>query len=288
MKRAYGGYLFALGLFGFNGVLASHIPWSSYEIVLSRSAIGAAFLLLVLAVRHRTSTLFSSRRSLAFAVTSGVFMAGNWLFLYEAYQQLGVSLATLATYCGPVLVMALAPLVLGEALSTFKVAGFAAVLAGMFCLYGTDLAQSGLSWGMVCGVLSACCYAGLILCSKKAVGVAGLENAACQLAVAALVVLGFTLARGGGMPPITGKSLAVVLLLGVVNTGFGCFLYFSSLQALSAQTVSICGYLEPLSALAFSALFLGERMAPPQWVGAALILGGAAFAELYRGKKRDA
>lgn len=288
MKRAYGGYLFALGLFGFNGVLASHIPWSSYEIVLSRSFIGAAFLLLVLAARRRGVTLFRSKRSLAFAVASGVFMAGNWLFLYEAYQQIGVSLATLATYCGPVLVMALAPFVLGETLTAPKAAGFAAVLAGMFCLYGADVAQSGFSWGMVCGVLSACSYAGLILCSKKAVGITGLENAACQLAVAALVVLVFTVARGGGMPPVTGTSLTAVLLLGVVNTGFGCFLYFSSLQALSAQTVSICGYLEPLSALAFSAVFLGERMAGPQWMGAALILGGAAFAELYRGKKRDA
>ena len=52
------------------------------------------------------------------------------------------------------------------------------------------------------------------------------------------------------------------------------------------QTVSVCGYLEPLSALLFSALFLGERLAGLQWAGALLILGGAAFAELYRSRRK--
>ena len=37
----------------------------------------------------------------------------------------------------------------------------------------------------------------------------------------------------------------------------------------------------------FSALFLDERMSAVQMVGAACILGGAAFAELYKGKKRS-
>jgi drug/metabolite transporter (DMT)-like permease len=37
------------------------------------------------------------------------------------------------------------------------------------------------------------------------------------------------------------------------------------------------GYLEPLSALFFSAAFLGEGLGLVQIVGAVLILGGAAF-----------
>ena len=48
------------------------------------------------------------------------------------------------------------------------------------------------------------------------------------------------------------------------------------------QTVSICGYLEPLSAVLFSAIFLHETLLPLQIVGAVLILSGAVFGEWGR------
>jgi drug/metabolite transporter (DMT)-like permease len=76
-----------------------------------------------------------------------------------------------------------------------------------------------------------------------------------------------------------------ILLLGIVNTGIGCYFYFSSLGSLPVQTVSICGYLEPLSALIFSATILGEKLSLMQIAGTALILGGAAFGELFNGVK---
>ncbi len=63
----------------------------------------------------------------------------------------------------------------------------------------------------------------------------------------------------------------------MLNTGVGCYLYFSSIGALRAQTVAVCGYLEPLSAVLFSALLLGERLLTLQVVGAVLILTGAAL-----------
>ena len=89
---------------------------------------------------------------------------------------------------------------------------------------------------------------------------------------------------------MTPASLAPVLLLGVVNTSIGCYFYFSSIGHLPVQTVAICGYLEPLSALLFSATLLGEKLGFTQIVGAVLILGGAAFGELAGQKplKRDA
>jgi hypothetical protein len=37
-------------------------------------------------------------------------MGTSWMFLYEAYAQVGVSIATLAYYCGPVIVMVLSPI----------------------------------------------------------------------------------------------------------------------------------------------------------------------------------
>lgn len=47
-------------------------------------------------------------------------------------------------------------------------------------------------------------------------------------------------------------------------------------------TVVICGYLEPLSAVILSVLFLSESMKLIQIFGATLIIGGAAFGELSK------
>lgn len=66
----------------------------------------------------------------------------------------------------------------------------------------------------------------------------------------------------------------------------GCYLYFSSIQQLPVESIAICGYLEPLSALIFAALFLQERLSAIQILGAIFIIGGAALGELsiYKSK----
>ncbi|MBQ2924303.1 MAG: DMT family transporter, partial [Anaerotignum sp.] len=71
-----------------------------------------------------------------------------------------------------------------------------------------------------------------------------------------------------------------VLMLGLVNTGLGCYRYFSAIGRLPVQTVAVCGYLEPLAAVVLSAILLGEGMGVLQILGTVLILGGAMFAEL--------
>ena len=82
------------------------------------------------------------------------------------------------------------------------------------------------------------------------------------------------------------SHIACIICLGVVNTSLGYYLYFSGVQRLSAQSVSICGYLEPFTALALSALILRENLTSLQWLGAACILGGVALSELWHpGKK---
>lgn len=64
-----------------------------------------------------------------------------------------------------------------------------------------------------------------------------------------------------------------------MNTGVGCGLYFSTIGRLPAQSVAVCGYLEPLFAVMLSALLLHETMTPLQIAGAALIIGGAVYGE---------
>ena len=311
MKTAYFYYIFALLLFGSNGIIASHIALPSTEIVLYRTCIGSALLLLLFLIKGNRFTFHKHLKSFAFLALSGIAMGLSWMFLYEAYAQIGVSISSLLYYCGPVIVMILSPIFFKEKLTPKKSLGFMAVFTGILLVNGGMSASGGSFTGVLCGLLSAVMYAFMVIFNKlatsfahrdlisgrqmsicasamddfprhhnkKAANISGLENSLLQLVISFLTVAAFTLLRGGFVIHIPEGSLLPLVFLGLVNTGIGCYLYFSKLEMLPVQTVSILGYIEPLSAVLLSVLLLQESMSSLQIVGALLVLGGAIFAE---------
>lgn len=285
MKNAYFKYVVALLLFGSNGIVASRIALSSYEIVFTRTLIGSLLLVLLFASSRQQAQFGRNRSHLFYLVVSGVAMGASWMFLYEAYVQVGVSVASLAYYCGPVIVMVLSPVLFRERATSAKILGFIAVLVGMFLVNWQALSQGKTVWGLACGALSAVMYAFMVIFNKKAVSITGLENAMWQLIVSFITVAIFVGLKQGWAVRIAPGNWLPILFLGVVNTGIGCYFYFSSIGHLPVQSVAIVGYLEPLSALLFSAALLGEKLGAAQVVGAALILSGAAFGEFFGQKQ---
>lgn len=285
-NRAVFKYIAALLLFGSNGIVASHIALSSYEIVFTRTLIGALFLATLFTASRQPARFFKDKAHALSLTLSGIAMGASWMFLFEAYVQIGVGVATLAYYCGPVIVMMVAPLVFKEKFTAVKLLGFLAVVLGVILVNGQGLAQGRVSWGVVFGLLAAFTYALMVIFNKKAASITGLENPMWQLITAFATVAIFVGLRQGLSFHLPHGSILPILLLGLVNTGIGCYLYFSSIGDLPVQTVAILGYLEPLAALFFATLLLGESLSPLQLLGAALILGGAAFAELFRSERR--
>ena len=279
LRNAYCKYISALLLFGSNGIVASRISLTSYEIVLLRTLAGSLFLLTLFLLTGKSLTFRQHRRQFFFLAVSGAAMGASWMFLYEAYRQIGVSLASLAYYCGPVIVMALSPFLFHEKLTRTKSLGFFIVLCGVGLVNGQAFQEGKTGWGLICGGMSAVLYALMVLCNQKAKDIAGLENAMLQLCTALLTVAAFVSVKQGLALQIAEKDWIPILFLGFLNTGIGCYFYFSSIGQLPVQSVAICGYLEPLSAVLFSVLLLRETMQPLQVLGAILILGGAAFSE---------
>lgn len=281
MKRSYFKYITGLLLFGSNGIVASFIHLDSYEIVLLRTLIGSFLLFAVFFLKKERLTFHKHKIQFLFLCISGVAMGTSWMFLYEAYAQIGVSIASLCYYCGPVIVMALSPLIFKEKLTWVKTVGFISVLCGILFVSVDSLEQFHSVWGLLCGMVSAVMYAVMVIFNKKAKPIEGLENAAIQLFFSFLTAAAFVGVKQGFAISIDGESVVPILLLGIVNTGIGCYFYFSSIGSLPVQTVAVCGYIEPLSAIVFSALILDETMLPLQIVGAVLIIAGAIFAECF-------
>lgn len=284
MKKNYMKYFAALLLFGSNGIVASMITMTSYEIVLLRTMIGSLLLLALFVITRKKLTFYRHIGQFVFLVVSGIAMGTSWMFLYEAYRQIGVSISSLAYYCGPVIVMILSPLIFHEKLTWIKILGFIAVLCGVFLVNGTTDGELN-HWGLFCGFMSAIMYAFMVICNKKAREIVGLENSMLQLLISFLTVAIFVGMKQGYAIHIPTEDIVPILCLGIVNTGIGCYFYFSSIGKLPVQTVAICGYLEPLSAVLFSVVFLKEVMLPLQILGAVCIIGGAVFGECFRVRK---
>ena len=278
-KHSYFKYIIGLLLFGSNGIVASYIALSSYEIVLLRTLIGSLFLIVLFFAGRGKLTFYQHKRQFLWLTVSGIAMGTSWIFLYEAYARIGVGISSLLYYCGPVIVMALSPLLFKEKLTVFKSISFLSVLIGAFLISGNAFSGNGDVFGIFCGLLSAVMYSLMVIFNKKAKAITGLENAALQLFISFLTVAVFVSFKQGFAIDIQQASIAPIFILGLLNTGIGCYFYFSSIGNLPVQTVAICGYLEPLSAVLFSVLLLGERLLPLQIIGAVMILGGAVFGD---------
>lgn len=281
-NKAFLKYVFALLLFGSNGIVASNIELDSLNIVLLRTLIGSIFLIALFLISGKKFSFYKYKLQCVFLAVSGIAMGTSWMFLYEAYVRIGVSIASLLYYCGPIIVIAFSPLIFKEKLSKNKIVGLIAVLIGAILINGNAFDGSGDMFGIVCGLFSAIMYAFMVICNKKAQNIVGFENATLQLTIAFLTVAVFVGIKQGYIMQITSIDIIPILVLGLLNTGIGCYFYFSSIGKLKIQTVAICGYLEPLSAVMFSMIFLKESILPLQVIGMIFIIGGTMCAELIK------
>ncbi len=273
-------FIAAMLIFGTNGLLAQRISLGGAEIVLLRTLLGSLFLI-GLGLLRRDLRLDGLRADKVPATLGGVALGLNWVCLFIAYQAAGVSLSTLIYYCGPILVLALSPLLFREKLTRNKIAAIGAVALGMVFISGEIDRGSDLAVGLLWAAGAAVFYALVIIANKRVSHLSGIHCAMYELIVSFFVVLAFLAVTGAQLPVIPARSeLPWVLTLGLVNTGAAYYLYFSAMQRLPGQTVALLCYIDPLTALVLSALVLHEQLLPLQIAGAVLILGGACLGEL--------
>lgn len=277
--HSFSKYLFSLILFGSNGTIASFIALNSRQTVLLRTLIGSLFLLFLFLISGKKFTFYKHKKQFAFLAISGMAMGGSWMFLYEAYRRIGVGISSLLYYCGPIIVIALSPILFKERLTVNKIIGFIIVFCGVVLLNINTFDKSGNTFGVICGLLSAVLYAFMIIFNKKATDIVGFENSLLQLFFAFFTVAVFVGITAGYNFKIPTESIIPILILGLLNTGVGCYFYFSSITNLKVQTVAVCGYLEPLSAVMFSAFILKEKLLTMQILGIFLIINGAILCE---------
>ena len=265
-------YLFALLLFGSNGTVASYIDLSSSQIVLLRALIGSIFLIFVFLVSGKKFTFYKHKKQSFLLLISGVAMGASWMFLFEAYTRIGVGIASLLYYCGPIIVMALSPMLFNERLTAVKVTGFGFVFVGIAMLNENAFSGSGDVFGIICGFSSAALYALMLICNKKAKDVVGFENSVLQLFTAFLTAAIFIGATEGYDIKIPTGNILPTLILGLINTGRLLSLLFvhrtakgSDCGGLRLFRAAVCGNAFGFRIKRTNAAFANSRCGPDHW-----------------------
>ena len=304
-------------IFGTIGIFRRYIPLSSGLLAFARGLIGTAFLCALMLVRRVLSasaaqmkTEDSGREQLHSAgdrsdrsrrgagsrplntpvqifillIISGALIGINWILLFEAYNYTTVATATLCYYMEPIIVILLSPLVFREKLTIKKAACTAAALVGMFLVSGAageGLPQGNALRGILYGLGAAVLYAAVVIMNKKIRDIDPYIKTILQLGSAAVCLLPYLIGAGlfTGVS-LDGNSILMLLIVGLVHTGIAYTLYFGSTDGLRAQTIALFSYIDPVSALLLSMIFLHEPMTAAGICGAVLVLGAALVSEL--------
>ena len=282
--RAKRDLIFSVSVFGTIGIFVRWIGLPSSVIALVRGAVGAAFLLLLARFRHAPIDRAALRRRWQLLLLSAAMMSFNWITLFEAYRYTTVATATLCYYMAPIVVTLSSPVLLKERLTARKLLCVFLALAGMVFVSGVP--QSGLpgpseAKGILLALCSAALYAGVILINKYLAGVPAYDRTLLQLACAAAVMIPYILLTEDlSAMSVTPLGAVLLLIVAVFHTGWCYALYFGSMTVLSAQTVALFSYIDPIVAILLSALLLREPLGWSGILGAALVLGSTLVSEL--------
>ena len=277
-------------IFGTIGVFRRFIPLSSGMLAFTRGLLGSAFLVLFMRLSRRRASEKISVKTLLLLVLTGALIGFNWIFLFEAYNYTSVATATMCYYMQPTIVILLSPLFLHERLTRRRLLCAAAAVVGMIFVSGITGGAAGTDarslTGVFFGLSAAALYAAVIILNKKITLDDAYRRTAVQLAGAAVTLVPYLLlTEDFSAIHLNASSTAMVLLVGLVHTGFAYALYFGSMKRLKAQSIAVLSYIDPVFALLLSAAVLHESLSPIALIGTALIIGSALVSELGPAEK---
>ncbi|MCY7805722.1 EamA family transporter [Bacillus spizizenii] len=275
-------FILSMIIFGTMGLVVRYIDLSSSETALLSSSIGCLFLMFVFFMMKKTIPWKLAKANAYILFLSGIALGGNWIFLYQAYDHTTLTNATLGYYFAPVFVMILSPMVLKEQLPIKKMVCIGVAIIGMLLIVGNGISASGTEdlLGIFFGLVAAAFYAALMLLNKFIHHMGRLEITIIQLGITALLLLPYVFfTEGFGILGVSNSSVPFIIILGIVNTGIGFWLFFSGMQKLKGQSIAMLSYVDPFVAILISAMILQEQMTIVQMLGGTLLLGSTFVSE---------
>jgi DME family drug/metabolite transporter len=286
------GYLFALtagALWGTTGPLSTRLYAEGAALTgigFWRILIGGAGLALYALVADRGMLRIDRRGLLVVGGGGGALVA-----LFEVAYQFGIAGAGVAgaaalLYTAPVIVAVLAVPILGERLTSLRLALAVVVMAGA-ALTVTGGSHAGgtagptgasLAQGVAGGTLAAVSYAGTTLLARYAVPRYGALRVLFYEILGGTLVLAvvLTLAGHAPVPPPTAGAWVYTLALTLATVLLANFAFFAAARRIEAAPVSVAATIEPVVGALLALLLLGQQLTAVGWIGLAMVVTGVA------------
>lgn len=220
-----------------------------------------------------------SKETLTFLILSGLATGGSWLCYFKALQLGDVNKVTPIDKSSTVLTMLLACVILGEAISLTKFIGLVGIGIGTYLMItkkeGMQKAVQGKGW-LFYALLSAV-FASLTSILGK-IGISGVEsNLGTAIRTIVVLVMAwivvFVTKKQGEIKKIDPKSWVFICLSGI-TTGLSWLCYYKALQEGEASIVVPIDKLSIVVTIAFSYIFLKEKLTKKAFVGLVAIVAG--------------
>jgi drug/metabolite transporter (DMT)-like permease len=220
----------------------------------------------------------------------GASVAAVNLTYYLAIDHLPVGVAIALQYTGPAMLMAATALVAARGRRTGEEVGRLAWVAAGLTLAGAVLVSRALEGlgaldlpGLAAGLASAVLFATYLVTAERA-GRRGAEPATTLLWGFLIAVAIWALVAPWWSWPLSAladpKVAAAVVGVGLVGTLLPFALAVGAVRVISAATAGIAATSEPVFAVVFAWVLLGQRLNLAQLAGAALVVAGVVLAQL--------
>ena len=220
-----------------------------------------------------------SNQTCIFLILSGLATGGSWLCYFKALQLGDVNKVTPIDKSSTVLTMLLAYVILGEALTVPKIIGLIAIAIGTYLMItkklGIEKKVEGKGW-LFYAILSSICASLTSILGK--IGINGIESN-LGTAIRTIVVLimawvvVFITEKQGEIKNIDTKSWCFICLSGI-TTGLSWLCYYKALQQGQASIVVPIDKLSIVVTIAFSYIFLKEKLSLKAFLGFIMIIVG--------------
>lgn len=123
---------------------------------------------------------------------------------------------------------------------------------------------------------------GTILTKKWQPPVSLLTFTAWQLTAGGLLLLPLSLYLEPALPPLTQHHILGFVWLGLMGAAVSYYLLFRGIIRLDVTTVSMLGFLSPMTAVLLGWFLLGQQLTPWQWIGVLLVLLSIRISQLKK------
>jgi len=217
---------------------------------------------------------------LSLILTLAVAMfGGNYALTY--YAETGLSSGLVAVLFGtlPFFVFGLGAVMLGERATLSTLVGAVLALAGVSIIsLGGDVHGGAWFAAATLGASLLSAYANVYLRRHAASDPFATLAPAMLLAGAVMTISGVVFERPDWHAALATRSVLAVLYLAIMGSGIAFYLNHWLLQRLESWVVGLSALVIPIIAVAVGIAFGGETFGFRDVVGAALVVGGVAFA----------